>query len=316
MSYNFYAEPRAVSENDRPYRESGATPQNLMFDRRIVRGSTVNTPLFRSQIQQHFSPKKSNTHRRRKSRSRSSLPQSSSSVTISNSPPPVDGRMHNEIQTEQYLEELEDKPTEVNMALQTDPFLERPPTPIFVPQKTGLDADTQIMDGDLFDFDREVVPILDVLVSKVLEQSLSEVLEEEELDALRRRRDDYAQRLTVEQTQTERLEAMERRKREEVERRREQARLAKEKEDATARKLAICQFSRSFLQNIEVSAMNSLRRSGYFDCRLEASVEMDIMPWINEEALILIEKKEKSREMLNTLLLAALKRIPAYAGYL
>jgi hypothetical protein len=45
--------------------------------------------------------------------------------------------------------------------------------------KTGLDRETQIWDGDLFDFDYEVEPILQVLIGKCLEQSRMEVLEEE-----------------------------------------------------------------------------------------------------------------------------------------
>ncbi len=49
---------------------------------------------------------------------------------------------------------------------------------------TGVDAVTQIENGDLFDFDLEVEPILEVLVGKVLEQGLMEVLEEEELAAM------------------------------------------------------------------------------------------------------------------------------------
>lgn len=40
--------------------------------------------------------------------------------------------------------------------------------------------------GDLFDFDLEVEPLLEVLVGKVLEQGLMEVLQEEELAAMRR----------------------------------------------------------------------------------------------------------------------------------
>jgi hypothetical protein len=43
----------------------------------------------------------------------------------------------------------------------------------------GLCAD------ELFDFDTEVEPLLEVLVGKVLEQALCEVLEEEELEAMR-----------------------------------------------------------------------------------------------------------------------------------
>jgi hypothetical protein len=42
-------------------------------------------------------------------------------------------------------------------------------------------VETQIWEGDLFDFDYEVEPILSVLIAKTLEQGLMEVLEEEEL---------------------------------------------------------------------------------------------------------------------------------------
>ncbi|CAN0428347.1 unnamed protein product, partial [Ectocarpus sp. 13 AM-2016] len=51
---------------------------------------------------------------------------------------------------------------------QTDDFHERPPTPDFVPKKTGVDAWTQIEVSDkLFDFEAEVQPMLAVLVGKV-----------------------------------------------------------------------------------------------------------------------------------------------------
>jgi len=38
---------------------------------------------------------------------------------------------------------------EMDEACQTDAFLDRPPTPLFVPAKTGLDAETQVYDGDV-----------------------------------------------------------------------------------------------------------------------------------------------------------------------
>jgi hypothetical protein len=47
--------------------------------------------------------------------------------------------------------------------------------------------------GDLFDFDFEVEPILEVLVGKVLEQGLMEVLEEEELAAMRAHQEHFEQ---------------------------------------------------------------------------------------------------------------------------
>ena len=101
-------------------------------------------------------------------------------------PPPVPGRSHMDIQTENYLEELSDKVPEVEEQTQTEAFLDRPLSPLFIPTKSGVDKTTQIEDGDLFDFDLEVVPILEVLVGKTLEVSMVEVMEEEELASLRK----------------------------------------------------------------------------------------------------------------------------------
>ena len=60
------------------------------------------------------------------------------------------------LQTDSYLEQLTDSVAEAEMSTQTDPFKDRPSTPLFVPAKAGLDVTTQIEAGDLFDFDFEV----------------------------------------------------------------------------------------------------------------------------------------------------------------
>lgn len=68
---------------------------------------------------------------------------------------------------------------------QTDAFKDRPDSPAYVPHKTGIDNTTQVEDvRDLFDFDAESQPIVDVIVSKTLEQAIFEVRHEEELLAL------------------------------------------------------------------------------------------------------------------------------------
>lgn len=59
--------------------------------------------------------------------------------------------------------------------MQTDAKLDRPPPAIFIPQSSGVDAATQIEHGELFDFDFEVMPLLDVLVGRTLDQALSEL---------------------------------------------------------------------------------------------------------------------------------------------
>lgn len=61
----------------------------------------------------------------------------------------MEGRKHIDVQTELYLEELSDRVEEADIECQTDAFLDRPPTPLFVPAKTGMDVATQIYEGDV-----------------------------------------------------------------------------------------------------------------------------------------------------------------------
>jgi len=64
-------------------------------------------------------------------------------------PEAVEGRQHVDVQTELYLEELTDHVEEADVECQTDAFLDRPPTPLFIPAKTGVDSETQILDGEV-----------------------------------------------------------------------------------------------------------------------------------------------------------------------
>ena len=68
--------------------------------------------------------------------------------------------------------------------------MDRPPVPLFQPKMPAKEncKSTQIFDADvdLFDFDAEVEPMLNVLCLKTLEQARMEVLEEEELTIMKR----------------------------------------------------------------------------------------------------------------------------------
>ena len=78
------------------------------------------------------------------------------------------------------------KPAEAEVKLQTDNCQPKPPTPKYVPKKTGIDKITQIEDYDLFNYDEEVQPILNVLLSKSIDQATLEVEEENELEEIRK----------------------------------------------------------------------------------------------------------------------------------
>lgn len=61
----------------------------------------------------------------------------------------MEGRKHIDVQTELYLEELSDRVEEADVETQTDAFLDRPPSPLFIPAKSGVDVATQILEGEV-----------------------------------------------------------------------------------------------------------------------------------------------------------------------
>ena len=80
---------------------------------------------------------------------------------------------------------MTDKPPEKEEGVATEFYLDRPPVPLFQPKMPSKEncKGTQIFeqDPDLFDFDTEIEPMLNVLVRKTLEQARMLVLEDEEL---------------------------------------------------------------------------------------------------------------------------------------
>ncbi|XP_071440387.1 radial spoke head protein 3 homolog B [Hetaerina americana] len=264
---------------------------NIMFDRRVVRGTTVNTqaqpkwnPYFGyakllSQEQRRIELEAAR-RRRAAARRRAKAPRRPQRL---GTPPPVSGRQHMDVQTEKYLEEIFDRPKEEDVWCQTDPFIDRPPTPLYIPAKTGVDAETQIYPGDLFDFDVEVRPLLEVLVGKTIENSLIEVLEEEELAALRAQQRRFQELRAAELAEQQRLEEQERRLREEKERRVAQRRAALEAQKEAERRVAAAVLTRGYLIDLLPSVLEGLRESGDLPDDVEKETEESIVPWLADE---------------------------------
>lgn len=64
-------------------------------------------------------------------------------------------------------------------------FLQRPPTPRYVPNRIGVDAETEIQEGELIDYDLELDMTLETMIRRTLEQAMVEVTHEEELADLK-----------------------------------------------------------------------------------------------------------------------------------
>ncbi|CAH8860825.1 unnamed protein product [Trichobilharzia szidati] len=176
------------------------------------------------------------------------------------------------VQTGLYLEELTEVIEQDDFGTQTDAFLDRPPTPLYVPAKTGVDVETQIYENDLFDFNLEVQPILEVLIGKTVEQSLLEVMEEEELADLRQQQEALQEIHNADLAEVARLEDRNRRYLEEKQRRLKQYELSAILAKETARKIAARAFTKSYLAPLLANTYEQLLERGYF----YDSVELDI----------------------------------------
>jgi len=100
---------------------------------------------------------------------------------------PKPERVHQGINIFRNLIEEEKKIVMVDLGIQSDEieYDEIENEKKFLPQKLGKDEATQIMDGDLFDFDKDVQPLLTVVVGKTLEQSMLELEQEQEIENLK-----------------------------------------------------------------------------------------------------------------------------------
>ncbi|XP_048457447.1 radial spoke head protein 3 homolog isoform X2 [Rhincodon typus] len=269
-----------------------------MYDRRVVRGNTYAQHTLPATAQpdpieiqrQHEIQRRAVARRRAKAQQRTGTPH------------PVEGRIHTEVQTELYLEELSDRIEEVDVDTQTDAFLDKPQTPLFIPGKTGKDVATQIEEGELFDFDIEVKPVLEVLVGKTIEQALLEVMEEEELANLRALQRDFEELRNAELAEVQRMEEKERRHREEKKRRMAQQQGVLKKEKDTSDKIAARAFAQTYLADLIPTVFSTLRDNGYFYDPVERDVEKVFLPWLMEKVKKSIEKRILGRTLLDIIL--------------
>nr|CAD7589378.1 unnamed protein product [Timema genevievae] len=279
---------------------------NIMADRRVVRGTTFcpaggapqDLPLVKQEATRRFkgTPKCSAHYTRR-----------------IGTPPPVSGRRHEHVQTQYFLEEGLEKPPSVEVSCQTDLFLDKPGTPRYVPCKTGIDAWTQIHKGDLFDFDTEVLPILEVLTSKTLEQAVLEVLEEEEMASLRTAQERFRASHAEDATEIQRLEEREVRLGAEKEARMKQHSRGLSALRDTQDRIAAATLSRGYLRDLLPSVLEGLQRAGYLVDEIRADVEEGFLPWLENQVQGHSGRTLEGRAVLSNILKEVLKtRAEAY----
>jgi len=312
------AEPRSVDANRKPgsagskYRETNTTNQdemsqsgNIMFDKRVVRGNTYAAQVLTANAQDERQRAQMGRERDKKKRAMKAA-KTSNQPPMPTTPPAVGGRKHMEIQTENFLEELTDNVPEVDEETQTDFYMDRPPSPLFVPAKIGVDQSTQI-ENDLFDFNLEVAPILEVLIGKTLQVSMMELMESEELLSIRLHQQEFEQTRNAELAEVQRLEAEAKRKFAEKNRRVQEQKVCAEARHELQQKIAARSFAKNYLADLHGNVFSKLMESGHFFDPLAREVENDFIPWLFNEAVSHVEKAVTSRACADDLLESALE---------
>nr|XP_018896293.1 PREDICTED: radial spoke head protein 3 homolog [Bemisia tabaci] len=171
--------PFSVPEDHTDEPQQPSRNVNIMTDKRVVRGSTLGQHTFLRANPKQNASRQTEIQRRGRARKRAEEYQSRVRLIVG-TPPPVQGRLHMDVQTDDFLEEIFLNPETASTASQTDPFDELEPPP-FIRPPPGVDAATQILPEELFDFEEELKPIVVALVSRTLDQSLLEIMNENQL---------------------------------------------------------------------------------------------------------------------------------------
>ncbi|XP_055620213.1 radial spoke head protein 3 homolog B [Toxorhynchites rutilus septentrionalis] len=298
--YTWISAPRAIYNNRKLIRNGGesqqASYQNLMHDRRIVRGSNFTS----SGVQAGDGD---NIYKEVEARRRQILRKkhvARNQRGIIGTPPAVRGRKHENVQTEKYLEELFVRPQEMDAGCQTDLFLHRPPSPAYVPQKVGRDVATEILEGELFDFDTEVVPIVEVLVGRTIEQALIEVLHEEEIAEMKRQQQQIMAIREAELAELRRLELEDRKLQTEREHRILQDKIAQDLDKEMQERITASKLLRGRIDDLLPDVVNAVENIK--DEKDLVEFEKQIAPWLAKEVAQEIGQMIDSKELLEDII--------------
>lgn len=176
-----------------------------------------------------------------------------------------------------------------------DYYVDRPPTPEFIPNPSGVDKETQIGDLELFDFELEAEPILEVLVGKAIEQGRIEAIEEWERAELLKHKEEYADIREAELLEVQRLESIYNRSVEETRRRQLQQEARKQLQIHTQQKLLARLISRNALTGLSENSLQFLEAAGVLRAPREHDMQTLYIPHLLglTEELIAEQGKQK-----------------------
>ena len=238
----------------------GRTYINILHDPRVVRGNTYAAFVIPSSLQMEFLRMKEEEEKRKKLMR---IPKKLPRVALMGR-----NRRDERMQKEDEEERPESpilKPIEIKEKVEDSPYFfeDRPNTPKYIPLPKGKDEETQIIDGELFDFEMEVKPILEVLVGRSVIQAQYELIEEFEREEYLNHKKNYERKREFELNKLQRIEAKYVRQEEEKQRRFKQKEQRQINDIIMQKKLMANVFSKNFLKNLKGNTFRHLQERGF-----------------------------------------------------
>ena len=238
----------------------GRTYINILHDPRVVRGNTYAAFVIPSSLQMEFLRMKEEEEKRKKLMR---IPKKLPRVALMGR-----NRRDERLQKEDEEERPESpilKPIEIKEKVEDTPYFfeDRPNTPKYIPLPKGKDEETQIIDGELFDFEMEVKPILEVLVGRSVIQAQYELIEEFEREEYLNHKKNYERKREFELNKLQRIEAKYVRQEEERQRRFKQKEQRQINDIIMQKKLMANVFSKHFLKNLKGNTFRHLQERGF-----------------------------------------------------
>lgn len=166
--------------------------------------------------------------------------------------------------TEKVTTTVRPRPITFEVEVQTDKLPPKEQEKLVWPSKTGIDVETQIEDGELFNFDEEVKPIVHVIVSKVIEESRREVLEEEERAEIKEQQLKYEELNKQDEERVRAIENQERLRFEERKRKKEEKQKRVQLTKIFQKKLVSRTLGKKYLANLVQNTVGTLGNRGVF----------------------------------------------------
>ena len=123
---------------------------------------------------------------------------------------------------------------------------------------------TQVEDNELFNFDREVTPIVNVIVTKTIEQSIIEIEEEEEIQKIHTFKQEFIKRRQADDKKWKEILQKEIDTINRKNRILEDYRQREEKRNALVRKCQTYLIAKEYLRDINFNALDFLFNNGFY----------------------------------------------------